>query len=272
MNAISTLPQNSIVFHHGQLRTTSLKVAEAFGKQHKDVIRKLIGLDCSKEFNERNYAPVDYTDAKGEKRPAWEMTKDGFMFLVMGFTGKKAAQVKEAYINAFNQMYERLFGKAQHNLTPQQQRHIQTRVAELAHQPGNSFAAVYASIKNKFEVGSYKDVPATQYPELCDFLHCEPLQGELLGPETKPDLNDSPIELDDDDLQALHILLIHFNRLARYRIKLLEVSRLLESDALLKVGSSIQEGTPQFLRLNQRYGEKLAKLHSERLARHPIQY
>ena len=36
------------------------------------------------------------------------MTKDGFMFLVMGFTGKKAAQIKEAYINAFNQMSTKL--------------------------------------------------------------------------------------------------------------------------------------------------------------------
>lgn len=36
------------------------------------------------------------------------MTKDGFIFLVMGFTGKKAAQFKEAYINAFNQMEKEL--------------------------------------------------------------------------------------------------------------------------------------------------------------------
>ena len=32
------------------------------------------------------------------------MTKDGFSFLVMGYTGKKAARFKEAYINAFNKM------------------------------------------------------------------------------------------------------------------------------------------------------------------------
>lgn len=32
------------------------------------------------------------------------MTRDGFTFLVMGFTGKVAAQFKEAYIEAFNEM------------------------------------------------------------------------------------------------------------------------------------------------------------------------
>ncbi len=40
----------------------------------------------------------------------FEMTKDGFVFLVMGFTGKKAAAFKEAYIAEFNRMEERLNG------------------------------------------------------------------------------------------------------------------------------------------------------------------
>ena len=39
---------------------------------------------------------------------AYEMTKDGFIFLVMGFTGHKAASIKEAYINAFNRMANQL--------------------------------------------------------------------------------------------------------------------------------------------------------------------
>ena len=38
-------------------------------------------------------------------------------------------------------------------LTPAQQRHIQNRVAELARSPGNSFANVYRSIKDQFQVG-----------------------------------------------------------------------------------------------------------------------
>ena len=34
----------------------------------------------------------------------FNMTKDGFVFLVMGFTGKQAATFKEDYINEFNRM------------------------------------------------------------------------------------------------------------------------------------------------------------------------
>ena len=36
--------------------------------------------------------------------PCCQMTRDGFVFLVMGYTGKKAAQFKEFYIKRFNEM------------------------------------------------------------------------------------------------------------------------------------------------------------------------
>lgn len=93
---------------NGQAVTSSLVVAEYFGKAHKDVLRAIKLLDCSDLFNQRNFAPVEYVDKKGEKRPMYYLTRDGFTFLVMGFTGKVAAQFKEAYINAFNEMEEML--------------------------------------------------------------------------------------------------------------------------------------------------------------------
>ena len=93
---------------NGQAVTSSLVVAEYFGKAHKDVLRAIKSLDCSDLFNQRNFAPVEYVDKKGEKRPMYYLTRDGFTFLVMGFTGKVAAQFKEAYINAFNEMEEML--------------------------------------------------------------------------------------------------------------------------------------------------------------------
>ncbi|WP_428029530.1 Rha family transcriptional regulator [Ancylobacter sp.] len=41
-----------------------------------------------------NFELVDYRDAKGELRPAYEMTRDGFTLLAMGFTGKPARAFK----------------------------------------------------------------------------------------------------------------------------------------------------------------------------------
>lgn len=74
-------------------------------------------------------------------------------------------------------------------LTPAQQRHIQNRVAELAGAPGNSFASVYRSIKDQFQVGTYKDIPAASYPALCRHLLCKPLEGELLEAEQPKSLD-----------------------------------------------------------------------------------
>jgi len=94
-----------------QLYTPSTRIADVFGKPHKDVLAKIRKLDCSHFFTERNFSLSEFTDTTGRKLPMYNVTKDGFMFLVMGFTGKQAASIKEAYINAFNQMAESLQNK-----------------------------------------------------------------------------------------------------------------------------------------------------------------
>ena len=99
MNSIVLVKNQSVI-------TTSILVAEKFERNHRDILRAIKKLDCSQEFNERNFALVEYVDTKGEKRPMYQMTKDGFVFLVMGFTGSKAAKFKEDYINAFNEMHD----------------------------------------------------------------------------------------------------------------------------------------------------------------------
>lgn len=96
---------------NGQAVTSSLVVAEYFGKAHKDVLRAINSLDCSDLFRKRNFAPSEYTKINGNivrSYPMYYLTRDGFTFLAMGFTGKVAAQFKEAYINAFNEMEEML--------------------------------------------------------------------------------------------------------------------------------------------------------------------
>ena len=104
--------------------TTSRAVAEQFGKSHKHVLEAIDNLTAQlisadqelnepknrlvneeiKDFAELNFTLYEYTDAKGEKRPEYLLTRDGFTLLAMGFTGAKALQFKVAYINAFNRM------------------------------------------------------------------------------------------------------------------------------------------------------------------------
>ncbi|HHH7426708.1 TPA: Rha family transcriptional regulator [Escherichia coli] len=108
MTTLPTLSQPEIAIVDGQAVTSSLAVADFFSKRHDDVLKKIRTLECSASFTARNFSVSDYTDCTGRKLPCYQITRDGFAFLAMGFTGKRAAQFKEAYINAFNQMEKQL--------------------------------------------------------------------------------------------------------------------------------------------------------------------
>ena len=102
-----------VFVEHDRVWTTSRDVAEKFEKNHRDVIRSVKNLDCSEDFRARNFALTSQTVAmpNGATRndPMYLMTRDGFTFLAMGFTGAKAARFKEAYIAEFNRMEEKLY-------------------------------------------------------------------------------------------------------------------------------------------------------------------
>lgn len=84
----------------------SLQVAEKFGKRHADVIRSIENLirNDSTQNCVQCFKQVSYKDDTGKKNKMYLMNRDGFTFLVMGFTGKKANEWKWQYIKAFNQM------------------------------------------------------------------------------------------------------------------------------------------------------------------------
>lgn len=112
MATVPTLAQPEISVINGQAVTSSLAVADYFIKRHADVIRKIESLECSTLFRQRNFAftsiSINQPNGGTRKLPCYQITRDGFAFLAMGFTGKRAAQFKEAYINAFNQMERQL--------------------------------------------------------------------------------------------------------------------------------------------------------------------
>lgn len=108
MATIPALSHPQVTVENGRAVTTSVAVAEFFGKLHKNVIQKIEMLECSSQFTELNFKPGEYTDSTGRKLPMYQITKNGFVFLVMGFTGKKAAAFKEAYIAEFDRMENEL--------------------------------------------------------------------------------------------------------------------------------------------------------------------
>ena len=124
----------------------------------------------------------------------------GFVFLAMGFTGKDAAQWKEAYIDAFNRMEAELL--AQHpqrtpyavlpgqTLSAEQADSLRTLLTTAAQQrhPDDTKAQAaflikgWSKLKAHFKVG-YREIPTEEFVEAISILNRHALEGELLGAE-----------------------------------------------------------------------------------------
>ena len=182
---ITTHPEDFIKSVQGALRTTSLKVASAFGKNHRDVLRKIDTLDCSLEFASAHFCAHEETIQAGavkRRSKVVEMDKDGFMFLVMGFTGQKAAQIKEAYINAFNWMAQKLSRTA----TPDERAGLRAAVTMLTTKRGLMHSAAYCLVHHRFNVDHIDELSPEQLPEAVEYVHRMALEGDYLGKQTLP--------------------------------------------------------------------------------------
>ncbi|MCG8991801.1 Rha family transcriptional regulator [Laribacter hongkongensis] len=114
-SAPAVIPQVSVV--DGRVTTTSLQVAEFFGKRHCDVLRAIDSLvadlrEMGQSDHVRNFAcmiaKVEIGKGATREDRAFRLTRDGFVLLAMRFTGQKALRFQTAYIDAFNAMEARL--------------------------------------------------------------------------------------------------------------------------------------------------------------------
>lgn len=101
MNALIDVHQQN-----GVLVTTSRNIAKVFEKEHFHVLRDIRDIlkECSLEFGASNFGCSSYKTEQNKEATEYFLTKDGFVLLVMGYTGEKAMRFKEAYIKAFNEM------------------------------------------------------------------------------------------------------------------------------------------------------------------------
>lgn len=95
-----------VITKNQQATTSSLKIAEVFGKYHRDV---LSAIDELREGVAENYADLfwDDTYTHPQNKQVYRvifMNRDGFMLLALGFTGKNALQFKLKFISEFNKM------------------------------------------------------------------------------------------------------------------------------------------------------------------------
>ena len=85
---------------------SSRDVSERFGKRHTEVLRAIDNqIEVNAILRSPNYFTENlYLDKSNRQSKEYLMTRDGFSFIVMSFTGKEADTWKIKYIDAFNKM------------------------------------------------------------------------------------------------------------------------------------------------------------------------
>jgi len=96
------------------VKTNSIIIAEKFGKQHKNVVKKIEQI-LSEEKNDGvaglNFKLSSYQSEQNKELPMYEMNRRGFTELVLGFTGKKARHWRRRFLDAFEAMEKALLQK-----------------------------------------------------------------------------------------------------------------------------------------------------------------
>lgn len=106
--------ENNIVLlerEDGAPAVSSRQIAESFEKAHNHVLRDIDTLRKDVSNFGQMFFEVTEPDAYGREQRTYLMNRDGFSLLAMGFTGKRALDWKLKYIEAFNEMEERLKNK-----------------------------------------------------------------------------------------------------------------------------------------------------------------
>ena len=94
---------------NGKPVVTSKQIADHFGKTHRHVLRDVAKeLETAGDFGSEHFGLSYYTSSQNKILPCYEMSRDGFTLIAMGFTGVKAQQWKIKYIEAFNAMEREL--------------------------------------------------------------------------------------------------------------------------------------------------------------------
>ena len=200
-NSTVSVPANQIqaivgelVQEDGRIYTTSMQVAEHFGKRHDNVLKAVRRLECSDDFRLLNFEETVVTreNPRGGapiESPAFRITRDGFVFLAMGFTGKEAAAWKEAYILAFNQMEAEL-KRIKYAVNPDDaltaaqaetlRLMLKTKADLLPKQQQGSFMMKgWSKLKSHYKVG-YRQIPQSEYTEAMSIVARHVTEWEVL--------------------------------------------------------------------------------------------
>ncbi|MDE6734732.1 MAG: Rha family transcriptional regulator [Desulfovibrio sp.] len=187
MSQAHVLTSPSISLVNDRPATTSLAIAESFGKRHDHVVRSIQDLihKLPESFSAPNFGAAEYMDEQGKPRPMFTVFFDGFILLVMGYTGKKALQMKLAYIAAFNAMKEKLDKQAAEELaalsgdvkqipeglsTAASRAPLRSLVHAWAQVSGIPHNALWPQVRAHFQLSRIDDLPESWLPDALAFV------------------------------------------------------------------------------------------------------
>lgn len=183
MNAVETrATAPAITICNGLVTVLTTNVAGVFQKAHKDVLEAVETIiQRTPEDRRGNFIPVELERpsnlGKGiVKYKAYALTKAGFTFLAMGFTGEKADKFKWAYIDEFDRMEKALSGEGGPDYIDEaQQREIQRAVGRRAAGIGKNFSLIYGALKDRFDIPRYTCLQKRDFEAALDFIQKAPI-------------------------------------------------------------------------------------------------
>lgn len=178
----------SVSLYSGRPATTSLEVAKFFSKRHDNVLRDIDALlsqlpENSLQLNFEETYQEQETPLGVKQVRMFILYRDGFMLLVMGYTGKKALAMKLAYIEAFNRMEEELARQkeAARNITQDivdfpgtlsitpssvaDRKPLRALVGSWAKLSNAPFDACWNQLKAAFQLTNIRDLPQEWIPD-----------------------------------------------------------------------------------------------------------
>ncbi|EAJ9782152.1 hypothetical protein E8O05_08120 [Campylobacter coli] len=158
----------------------SLDLAKVFNKNHRHILQTTKN-QPQNDFTESNFILSTYKDKKGELRPCYNLTRDGFSLLVMGFTGEKAYKWKVEFIKAFNEMEKRLKNLEQEKMQKlafrqslgyksqlkQQKEHYENKIKALKYDLEHKKELSFKRKLSKEELLELRKILARDYGILC---------------------------------------------------------------------------------------------------------
>lgn len=191
------LPVVSIV--NGQPTTLSTDISNFFEKPHNDVLKAIRAIlsklpeDRLGNFSQTVVIRTNPSGGAPIQSRAYRLTRDGFTFLAMGFTGEKAQVFKWAYIDAFNRMEEALRNPPKPEyITVEHRWAIQKAVGRKARGQSVNYQTVYRALKDHFKVEKYTHILEADFDAAIAFI--ESLPPMQLPPPNAPTTQRAPAE------------------------------------------------------------------------------